>query len=179
MGRLLEARKLLARPAHALAGAQLTRQSAVAQPKVVHVLQGVLDLLRGERSSKPVCEAVGLAQPHVGHTLDQSRERDLVVVPEQGGCNLGIEDGADGPSQQAVEDGQILAGRVEDLLYVGIGQQRRQRRQIADRQGIDHGCGAVRGHLNRPHLGVVPAFPDKLSVHEQRRGASQRKTEGL
>ena len=169
-GRIVEAGPFLVQPRF-----DAGRARAVAQPggglrQMAHVVGRVFEHLRRERAGDPVGARVRLGKVHIEQFGQQVAER-------QGGTKAGetrgqprVEHIARRGPRGTPQYHQVLGRIVQDLDDAGIGQDFPERRQVAERHGIDQeGCAAGQADLEQAQPGVVGAVPHEFGVERQAR----------
>ena len=131
---------------------------------MLHVLSGVLELLRRERPLVPVREALALLERDPEQLVDEQLVARLVRRGRQRCGDLRVEHVGRSHSPGALEQEEILPAGVHHDLDAGIGEQRQQRTRIVVAERVDRAdqrpaVGALDGDLDQAEQGEVPALP--------------------
>jgi hypothetical protein len=140
---------------------QLLRELAIDPAQVSHVGQRVAQLLRLQRTGRPVGEARALVEFRLADLAHQRFVADLVAISADHGRHLGVEDRRRHLAGADEEDLEILAGGVEDLQDFLV------RQQVVDRLQVEPVCQHVDAG-RRPRVGVVAVGRRELDQAELR-----------
>ena len=162
---IVEDRHFLGDPAQAVVLLQSLAQAEIDVPEVRDVGGGVGNLRGGQRSHRPVAEAVGLVDAAAGEAGDQGVVADLVAESGHHCGDLGVEQRPRHVTEPEHEYFDILTGGVEHLCHGLVCKQNPKRRQIQTvRLGVDDGDLVGAGDLHQAQFRPVGALPHELSI---------------
>ena len=101
--------------------------------------------------------------------FDQCGVADLVAHATQGGGNLSVEQWRGKNAKALVKNFKILSGGMDYLDSLRVAEQRGQRLQVMNGDGVDAGMCAGMGQLHQAKLWAVGALAQELGVDGQRR----------
>ena len=126
---------------------------------------GVGNLRGGQRSHRPVAEAVGLVDAAAGEARDQGVVSDLVAESGHHCGHLGVEDRAWHVTKPQHEYFDILTRGVEYLCYALVGEQDAKGGQVQTvRLGVDHRDLLGAGDLHQAQFRPVGTLPHELGI---------------
>ena len=132
----------------------------------MNVGSGVVQGFLGQRATGPVGAGHALVDFDAQSRLDQTGVAHLVADAEQGGGDLGIEQGFEAGAGELDENFVVLVGRVHDLDRVAALQALPQWREVQF-QCIKQPVVAAITHLHETELGAIGALALEFGVHRQ------------
>ena len=172
-----EPRKLRLRLRGEAALGKLRRQLVAHGQEVLHVGEGVLQLLGRERAAAPVAALLVDGELHAHLIGEQVVQPDL-LDPQRLGGGVGIEDAAEAQPVVALHAEHVVLGGVEDDLPRRIGEQRQERVEL-ERQRVHREVRGLGGHLQQANLLVVGVEAVGLGVERDARALRHRGDAGL
>jgi len=100
------------------------------------ILRRVADHFAGEGALRPVGALKLFVEGDAEILAEDVGQPDLLLAEKLAGDH-GVEEPAHLEAEIPVQAADVVIGGMEELANGGIGQHRRQRREVADRQGID------------------------------------------
>jgi hypothetical protein len=148
-----------------------TREFAVEQlpeeREVAHIVGGVPQLRRGERSRVPIGEGVAFRERELEKPIDELRKRGGIGDADEAGGHLNVDDipwgAADGPPDRA----QVARSGVNDRRDRAVADERPERAKIGDREGIDQPDALRRRELDQAGARQVGDLADELGVERE------------
>jgi hypothetical protein len=147
-----EGGELLAGPLGAAGGGEPGGHARGEVHEVLDIGERIRLLLGGQGAPRPVVALAALDQLDAELVADERLQAELGVA-EQAGGDRGVEDGREVDAEVAAHGGDVVVAGVEDLEHRRVGEDRRQRRQIAKGQRIDEpGAALVGAQLDQADL---------------------------
>ncbi len=128
------------------------------------VAGGVVELGLRQGAAAPVREPTALVDVEAKHLPHEGVIGDLFAEAGGHGGDLGIEQRM-GDDPEIVEDLDVLAARVEDLLDLGVGHQIEERLQVEPLgHRVDHGRNVGPCRLDQAQPGPIGGLSHELGV---------------
>ena len=134
---------------------------------MLHVREGVGELLRAERPFSPVAALLVLGQLHPELVVQKVPQPDALDAQHLGG-RMRVEDAPQRQLPFPLEAEHVVLGGVDDHLARGIGEERRQRPQ-ADGEHVDGEVRGGRRDLDQADLLRVGVEPVRFRVQTDAR----------
>ena len=155
----------LLHPVDAAAPAEIVEERQIDVAQVGDVGNRVGELRVGERTARPVGEAMRLVERVAGDALHQLLVGDGIAVAEHHGRDLGIEDRAGNELRAVPDDLDVLARRVENLHHLLVAHQRKKRLEVdVGGERVDHDRFLGRSHLRDAQQRIVGGLAQELGV---------------
>ena len=120
--------QLVEHPVHPAQLAQATHHLGIGDNQVLDVINRVLNLLIGQRATRPVGQRLGLGQRDAAKRLNKRAIRNLLALAQKGGGNLRIENRPWQHAHGMEHNLHILRAGVKDLSHALVGHKLGQRR---------------------------------------------------
>ncbi len=169
----------------AAAGVEPLGERLIGGAQMDDIGQGIDDLALAQRACRPVGEAHGFVDARPGELGGQSLVADGVAEAADHGRDLGVEERAGDPAQHMIENLQVLAGGVEDLEQLRVGQQVEEGREVDAGGERVNGRGVIGPcHLDHAELRPIGPLAHELGVDGDEvglgdAGAKRRKLVGV
>ena len=160
--------QLVEYPVHAAQLAQAAHHLGIGDDQVLDVIDRVLNLLIGQRATRPVGQRLGLGQRDAAKRLHERAVGNLLALTQKGGGHLRIKNRTRQHAHSMEHDLHILRAGVEHLGYALIGHKLGERRQVVDHQGVDRDAIGRGGNLNQAQTRMERALAQKLGIDGNR-----------